>query len=255
MTAWAYSRDAHRALAEHAADGPHEENPNDPRTVQAMQLALHLPKTAPASRGAYLTVAARAVVALCLDPRAAEEESWRTALRGWYNHRIRKVTRRARNTAWDAVQGLSGVTIVDGEEPAAMVRAFLPGPVADVPPELRKLQISGTDLPVDHEPVSHFSIGDREVVIAINASLGMSLGKAAAQAGHASMLWAARRGESVVRPWVERGCPLRAVEASAELFAAWRDHPNAVLVRDAGFTEVAPGSVTALAIDTLNPCD
>lgn len=255
-TASRYSRAAHCALTQRAAGGPHDENPADPRTVQAMQLVLHLPKTGHATRAAYLASAARAVAALCLDPRAAEDDSWRLALHDWYDHRIRKVARRARNKAWDVAQGLPGITISDGGEPPALVRAFLPGPVSEVPPELRKLQISGTDLPIeDGAAREHFSIEDGEVLVAIDASLGMSLGKAAAQAGHASMLWAARRDESVVRPWAERGCPLRAVEVGPEIFARWRRDPRAVLVRDVGFTEVAPGSVTALALDTLSPCD
>ena len=102
------------------------EDPNDPSTVQAMQLAINLPKQDPPSRNAVLVCAARAVVAVCLDPRAGIDGFWRDGVEQWYSHRIRKVARRARNKAWDDVQALPGVTV-------GSVRAFGPSAVGDVP--------------------------------------------------------------------------------------------------------------------------
>ncbi|MCP6717689.1 hypothetical protein NL524_30870, partial [Klebsiella pneumoniae] len=68
------------------------------------------------------------------------------------------------------------------EDDAAKVRAFLPSAVVDVPADIKKLQISGTELPLD-EPNP---INDEYPVIYIDESLKMTLGKAAAQVGHAS---------------------------------------------------------------------
>ena len=49
------------------------ENPDEPDTVQAMQIALNLPKQHPPSRHDLLAAAAQAVVAVCLDPQAGAE--------------------------------------------------------------------------------------------------------------------------------------------------------------------------------------
>ncbi|MFC6145869.1 peptidyl-tRNA hydrolase [Corynebacterium nasicanis] len=210
-------------------------------TIQAMQIALHVPKQSPPRRSHLMEAAARAVVAVCLAPEATTDPAWRAGLEGWYSQRIRKVARRARNTAWDNVQQIPGVTVtVSG----AQARAFVPGPVAEVPAAIRKLQIQGTDLPPD-EP------GPRDPtrpLLLLDADLDMSIGKSAAQAGHAAMLWAAHLSAPQARAWAETGFALDVREVSHAEFAAHLTRPAAVTVQDAGFTEVAPGALTALAL-------
>jgi len=119
------------------------ENPDDPATIQAMQIALNLPKQEPPTRTAVLEAAARAVVAVCLDERAGEDGAFAQALGQWYGHRIRKIARRARNKAWRDVQLLPGVTVDD------RARAFAPSAVGEVDPLISKLQIGHTDLAMD----------------------------------------------------------------------------------------------------------
>lgn len=213
------------------------EDPEDPKTVQAMQLAINLPKQDPPSRNQVLADAARASVAVCLDPRAGTDGFWRDALDAWYSHRIRKVARRARNKAWDDVQALPGVTV-------GSVRAFVPSAVSEVPHAISKLQIKGTEI----ESGEELPLDAEAPLIALNASLHMSAGKAAAQAGHASMLLAAARDAAWAQRWAEAGFPLGVRELPREEFAELATRPEAVAVRDAGFTEVAPGSTTAIAI-------
>lgn len=213
------------------------EDPQDPQTVQAMQLAINLPKQDPPSRNQVLNDAARAAVAVCLDPRAGEDGFWREALDQWYSHRIRKVARRARNKAWDDVQGLPGVTVGN-------VRAFVPSAVQDVPHEIAKLQIKGTELEPGEDLPARYGVP----LIALDASLRMSAGKAAAQGGHASMLLAAARDAEWAYRWADAGFPLDVRELPREEFSELTAQPGAVAVRDAGFTEVAPGSTTAVAI-------
>lgn len=230
---------AYELLRERVADDYRQrsEDPNDPSTVQAMQLAINLPKQDPPSRNAVLVCAARAVVAVCLDSRAGIDGFWRDGVEQWYSHRIRKVARRARNKAWDDVQALPGVTV-------GSVRAFVPSAVGDVPHAIAKLQIKGTEL----EEGEDLPLVEGAPLIAVDSSLAMSAGKAAAQVGHASMLLAAAQDLEWVLDWAEQGFPLNVREVSADQFREYCDWPGAVAVRDAGYTEVAPGSTTVVAI-------
>lgn len=215
---------------------PHRdgEDPGNPDSVQAMPIVLDIPKSVTPARTYLLEAAARAVVAVCLDERAGQDTAFATALTKWYGARIRKVARRARNTAWDRVQILPGVTV---EQNGARARAFVPSPVHMTEPLIAKLQIGGTDLPLDQPG----GICPDIPLIAIDGSLGMSVGKAAAQVGHGSMLLAAQLPLEQARAWAQAGFELQVRElprAEFERFVA------AVEVRDAGYTEVAPGSVT-----------
>ncbi|MDX6430559.1 MAG: hypothetical protein QOE54_2925, partial [Streptosporangiaceae bacterium] len=110
-----------------------------------MQLAARAEKTSPPAHHAVCEAAAMAVVRLLTDPRATEGE-WYDRVHRWETARIRKVTRRARGVRWQAVQELPGVTV---EHDGAQVRAFVPGPMAEVPPELARLQVAGLDLTDD----------------------------------------------------------------------------------------------------------
>ena len=233
--------EAHRRLVEACSerswrDDP--EDPNRPETVQAMQIALHLPKQEPPARTEVLQAAARAVVKVCLDDRAGQDGAFAAALGQWYGHRIRKVARRARNKAWRDVQALPGATVAD------RARAFVPSAVSEVDSLIAKLQIGHTDLPMGTPGPARADVP----VIYVDASLAMSAGKAAAQVGHGSMLLAAAMSADEVEEWAARDFPLSVREVSAEHFAAACARPGAVVVRDAGFTEVAPDSATVCAL-------
>jgi len=215
--------------------GPRVEIPPEPDGVaRAMPIVLRLERP-PAARTPMLEAAARAALAVCVDARAEPGGEWHDAVVTWIGSRIRKIARRARGAHWDAVQELPGVTV---DVAGAQARALLPGPVDDVPRVVGRLQIGGTDLAADEPGPPTPGVP----VIWVNGALGMTVGKAAAQVGHASMLDAATRGLRVVPPYAVRtaGRPqwaqlCGAVEAGA-----------AVAVRDAGFTEVAPGTITAI---------
>ena len=76
----------------------------------------------------------------------------------------------------------------------------------------------------------------------------MSLGKAAAQVGHAAMLYAAQLPEDAAYVWAQQDFALNVREVDAAEFARVLATPGAVPVQDAGFTEVAPGSTTVVAV-------
>ncbi|SFN10594.1 hypothetical protein SAMN04489713_101254 [Actinomadura madurae] len=205
-----------------------------------MQLVVRAEKADPPNHGAVCEAAATAVVRLLTDPRAADPEGeWREAVREWEARRIRKVTRRARGVRWPEAEALPGVTV---EHAGAQVRAFPPGPVSEVPPQLAKLQVAGLDLPDEAEPGPPPE--PPYAAIALNPDVTITTGKAAAQCGHAAQLLLRRGRRRHVAAWVEAGARVHLA----------RDVPwsrcvkeAAVAVRDGGFTEVAPGTMTATA--------
>lgn len=197
-----------------------------------MQLALRIEKTAPPSHLAVCEAAAMAVVRLLTDPRSAPGGEWHEAVAAWESRRIRKVARRARGARWEALAALPGVLVDHDGAPA---RAFVPGPVTEVPPEISKLQVGGTDLPRDDEPKPPPEAP--YALVTLDPGVAMTTGKSAAQSGHAAQLLLRAKGE-----WP--GLRVRVVEADD-----WaRSVAEAdVAVRDGGFTEVAPGTMTAVA--------
>ncbi|MFV8382026.1 peptidyl-tRNA hydrolase [Corynebacterium hindlerae] len=232
---------AHQRLQLVLAPDRDGEDPTNPDTVQAMPIVLHIPKSNRPSRVELLEAAARAVVAVCLDPRAGEDSAFADALQRWYGARIRKIARRARNTQWERVQGLPGVT---AEQGGAQARAFVPSAVHATEPLIAKLQIEGTDLPVE----SPDPVVPGIPLLVVDASLGMSVGKAAAQVGHAAMLLAAHVPADAAWRWAQQGFPLQVREVPRAQFASLAGRADAVAVRDAGYTEVTPGSVTVVAL-------
>lgn len=227
---------------------------DDAAETWAMQLAVHAEKADPPAHSAVCAAAAMAVARVLTEP----DERWQEAVRRWEAGPVRKVTRRARGVRWAAVQHVPGVTV---EWAGAEVRAFVPGPVALVPPELARLQVAGLDLadgPVDgdgdgDDDSDGDGDGDEVLVrppappyaaIALNPGVRMSTGKAAAQCGHAAHLLVWQAAEPARSAWIAAGVRVHVVrgEPWARSVAV-----AAVAVRDAGFTEVPPGTMTAVA--------
>ncbi|MCK7626457.1 peptidyl-tRNA hydrolase [Streptomyces sp. RS10V-4] len=205
-----------------------------------LPLVVRLERTAPPERTDALETAARAVLALLSDPRAADGGAWADAVRDWQDSRIRKVVRRARGAEWRRATALPGLTVTGR---AAEVRVFPPVPLDGWPKELARLQVSGTELDDSRAP------GEPPAgspVLWLNPALEMSAGKAMAQAGHGAQLawWGLSAADR--EAWRAAGFPLSVRTAAP---AAWEQLAGGGLpvVRDAGFTEIAPGSCTVVA--------
>jgi hypothetical protein len=126
-------------------------DPRDQAPQYALPLVIRVEKADPPHRTDALEAAARAVLTFLTDPRVTEPDGeWHDAVRAWTDGRIRKVVRRARGAAWRRAEALPGVTLAHG---TATVRVYPPVPVDDWPPDLAKLQVSGTELQDPEPPI------------------------------------------------------------------------------------------------------
>ncbi|NBM16103.1 peptidyl-tRNA hydrolase [Streptomyces sp. GC420] len=218
----------------------HERTERDLAPQFVLPLVVRIEKTAPPARTDALETAARAVLVLLSDERALGEGEWARAVRDWQDARIRKVVRRARGAEWRRAETLDGITVT-GE--SAQVRVFPPVPLDGWPGELAKLQVSGTDL---DDPGPHPAPDPAGPVLWLNPEVRMSAGKAMAQAGHGAQLAWWELPDALRTAWREAGFPLAVRTADPGL---WRELTGGGLpvVRDAGFTEIAPGSCTVVA--------
>jgi hypothetical protein len=208
-----------------------------------MPLVVRIERASPPHHTDVLEAAAKACLVIGDDERATGE--WAPAFAAWLDGRFRKVVRRARGAHWAAAGELPGVTVVSG---TAEVRAFPPAPNETLPPELRRLQVGGTDL-VDPAPsvsAPRPAGGDGVARLWSNPGLTMTTGKAAAQAGHAAMLLRDALEPVAAAAWREAGYPLVVRVAPA---VQWAELAAVAVaeVADGGFTEIAPGSVTMRA--------
>ncbi len=229
--------------------------------IRAMQLVLRMERADPPSWHRAVALAAAGAAAVCLDPRSEPGGEWHDAVADYVRGHIRKVTRRARGAHWVAAQQLPGLTLdADGTQ----VRVLVPGPVVDLDPRISRLQVGGTDAPPDEPPAQHEDIDRVALRLSVPIGIPMTVGKAMAQAGHAGMICAAllRRdgdaGRDRLEHWRNGGFPVVAERVDtarwtalggpliADQAAAWRDD-GLLAVRDAGFTEVAPGTITVIA--------
>ncbi|WP_223167835.1 aminoacyl-tRNA hydrolase [Nonomuraea sp. SYSU D8015] len=202
--------------------------------LYVLPLVVRIERATPPERTDALEAAAMAVLTLLDDPG-----EWTAEVHAWQaTGKIRKVVRRARGAEWRRAIALPGRTV---EHRTAEVRVYPPVPLDDWPRDLARLQVGGTELADTGElPPAE------PPILWANPALAMSAGKAMAQAGHAAQLawWASDPAERAV--WRANGLAVSVRTASAEDFDA-KVAAGLPVVRDAGFTEIEPGSCTFVA--------
>jgi peptidyl-tRNA hydrolase len=190
-------------------------------------------------RGAVDSVARGGELAGAAAVRCVREFADAPALAEW-RPRPGKVTLRARGGQWDRVLDEPHAVGGDGvialpprrrsergallEQMQAMTSALEPAPVVDSPG----------------------SVAGRLTYV-LNPSLEMSSGKTLAQVAHAAVIAA---DTAALGDWVAAGCPARVVlaGAAAQFDSLCESDALAARVVDGGLTEVAPGTVTVLAL-------
>ncbi|MEV0319413.1 peptidyl-tRNA hydrolase [Streptomyces sp. NPDC050658] len=223
--------------SERTAESPAPAEPRnrDEAPQFVLPLVVRIERAEPPQRTDALETAARAVLVMLADERSTGDGEWAQAMRDWQDARIRKVVRRARGAEWRKAGALPGITVAGK---SAEVRVFPPVPLDGWPKELAKLQVSGTELD-DPEPPP--PADPTAPVLWMSPEVDMSAGKSMAQAGHGAQLAWWELSDEDRAAWRDAGFPLSVRTADA---ARWRELETSGLpvVRDAGFTEIAPGN-------------
>lgn len=202
----------------------------------SLPIVVRRSKTAIARHIDVLEATARAVVTFLDDPRSQPGGEWNEAVEYWRDGAIRKVVRRGDGKKLEDARALGCVSVTFGgtdDFAPAEALVFAPGPVEPLPPELKKLQVGGTEFPDEGE--SSVPAAEAVVTIELSPDLTLTTGKAAAQCGHAAQLAFEQMPDDVRDRWRESGFSLRVITASRE---SWAANDQQVSVVDAGFTEV-----------------
>jgi peptidyl-tRNA hydrolase len=202
-----------------------------------LPFVIRIERDVPPSRTDALEAAARGVLLMLTTDRP----EWQDVIAEWDGQRIRKVVRRARGAEWRRALAVDGLDVVHG---SAELRVYPPVPVDGWPPELARLQVGGTNL-ADPEPPP--AVPPDVPLVLLSPHAEMTTGKAMAQAAHAAQLgWRSLRRRPR-RKWQDAGFPLAVRDAAERQWRAALD-AGAPLVHDGGFTEVEPGTATALFV-------
>ena len=155
----------------------------------------------------------------------------------WLASNIRKVVRRAKDEkSWTKVESLPGLTIIVNE---TQVRVLFPHSTTETPVEIKRLQVSGLELPTRTQDDALLTINPHALKIAINPELEMTTGKLMAQVGHIAQVVLSLATEEEITKWIAEEFPV--------IFSDdWATETHMV-IHDAGYTEIPANSATVKA--------
>lgn len=195
-------------------------------------IILRIDKEDPSTEDEGLSAVSRAaVIAYLQDP---QNPDWQR----WAGQAFAKSVRRANPKMFAKVLEMFPDQMVS-EVGKAQAVGLPPLPAADLPKLIAKLQVSGTQLPKSEEILSS------KVNIAVNASLEMSTGKAAAQCAHALFAWLTESDGHGIESWLKVHAPVGIRHLPRKDFEILAQHAAGPVIQDAGRTEIEPGSTTA----------
>jgi peptidyl-tRNA hydrolase len=214
-----------------------------PSLVQPIVLLVD--KNNPASHRDSILAAAIASVDAYAGLKWVDAPEWLEWLSGRFTKSVRRADLKTFNKLAADVSNKSESLITIGN---ARAMAFKPSSYEEMPKSLTRLQVSGTDLPDLPATVpSRKRSGDP--VIILNGALGMSTGKAAAQAAHALFAWQLNRGYDDAELASLQLLSTDLVIATAEEFTGLQTVAAGPLIIDAGLTEIAPDTATAFVME------
>ena len=190
---------------------------------------------------ATIKCAAAASVLAWFHTGQGQPEPWEAWLSGPFTKTVRRASRAQLDRAGAADP--NGVTVHLG---ASRAVAFTPVRYQEMPRDIARLQVSGTNLPVvtEREPREH------RAPVRVVVDRALTTGKAAAQAAHALFGWTLRAHPAEVGSWWSHPLTVQVQLVDATVLADAAQTAGAVIIRDAGHTEVAPGTLTAVAVPT-----
>lgn len=217
--------------------------------MSVVALAQNIVLTRVADRLGTITCAA-AASALALDIHA---EDFEETVEAWLSESFTKVVTVPRSAGLDPAEVASHHGYRLSHISGAEVIVFPPMERADQPPSLAATRTDTLpDLPATAMPLPQLLDQAREaaslardnqtgtpLVVLLDASLGLSLGKACAQAAHCTMFVTWDDSDPLVVAEVEHDLFRRVLTTTPVLFKC---HDN-------GRTEVAPGTLTAFAVN------
>ncbi len=181
--------------------------------------------------------------------RDVDPEPWAQWLSGPFTKTVRRATRARLERVADEH---GGVTIHLG---GSCATALPPVRYVDLPRDVARLQVSGTDLPRVSPPTrrvidTHVDMRQPMLPVRLAVLTSLTTGKAAAQAAHALFGWALQADADALEAWAHRPLDAPVDLADPSVLAAEAGRPGVIAIHDAGFTEVAPHTLTAVAVPT-----
>jgi peptidyl-tRNA hydrolase len=183
--------------------------------------------------------------------RFADDPRHRDDFAEWERRSFRKVTLKARPGQWRELLDSLDCAVV--EEPGGAAVACLPPCLrSQRDPLLGRMQAhSGAEEALARAGDDHRAelvVPEDAALFVLPAEREMSAGKLMAQVGHAAIMLDMAAPLDGVAAWREAGWPCAFGEADAPTWAALAERCDGVVVRDAGLTEIEPGTETVMAL-------